>query len=148
MSTLSYTKTGKLGSTAAAIIRAANKPVLILQKRHNLNHPPVAVYDGSQKSVFGVNISSDIARRYDSKLTVIDVSDAFSSTEDSRSALDKLDAKTNIVTLEKPDMGRFLFMVNKLQGGLLILPKNKRFTRRNAMEHILICADCPVLLAN
>lgn len=144
----SYSKTGKLGSTAAEIIRAADKPVLILQQRHNLGHPPVAVFDGSKKSVSGITIASDMARKYDSRLTVIDVSNAIQSAEYSRSVLDEIETEIEVLTLEKPDMGGFLFMINKLRGGLLILPKNKRFTKRNVMEHILESADCPVLLAN
>lgn len=142
----SYSKTKKLGSTAATIIRSANKPILILQQRHNLNYPPIVIFDGSKKSVSALKIAEQIARRNATHLTVIDLSEAFPSTEKSDNSLEDLDRKTKILKLSQPNMGRFLFMINKLRGGLLILPKNERFTRINTIEHILESADCPVLL--
>ncbi|PKD42477.1 universal stress protein [Rhodohalobacter barkolensis] len=144
----SYSRTKKLGSTAATIIRSANKPILILQKRHNLNYPPIAIFDGSKKSISGLKIAEQIARRNETHLTVIDLSKAFPSTEKSGQALAGLKNDTKILQLNQPNMGRFLFMINKLQGGLLILPKNERYTRINTIEHILDSADCPVLLIN
>lgn len=144
----SYSKTKKLGSTAATIIRSANKPILILQKRHNLNYPPIAIFDGSKKSISGLKIAEQIARRNETHLTVIDLSKAFPSTEKTGQALTGLKKDTKILQLNQPNMGRFLFMINKLQAGLLILPKNERFTRINTIEHILDSADCPVLLIN
>lgn len=144
----SYSKTKKLGSTAATIIRSANKPILILQKRHNLNYPPIAIFDGSKKSISGLKIAEQIARRNETHLTVIDLSKAFPSTEKTGQALTSLKKNTKILQLNQPNMGRFLFMINKLQAGLLILPKNERFTRINTIEHILDSADCPVLLIN
>lgn len=144
----SYSKTKKLGSTAATIIQSANKPILILQKRHNLNYPPIVIFDGSKKSVSALKIAEQIARRNETHLTVIDLSEAFPSAEKSDKALADLDKETKLLKLSQPNMGRFLFMINKLQGGLLILPKNERFTRINTIEHILESADCPVLLIN
>lgn len=145
----SYFKSDKLGSTAAAIIRKADKPVMILQKRNDFGKSPIAVFDGSAKSVTGVKIASEIARRNETRLTIIDLSEVFPSAEDLNGGLlAKWGKVAKILKLEQPNMGRFLFMISQVRGGLLILPNNKRFTGRIAMKHILESADCPVLLAN
>jgi len=144
----SFSKSGKLGSTAATIIQTADKPVLILQKRNHLGRPPIVIFDGSDESVSGVNIALKIAKKNNSRLTIIDMSDAFPSKDSNRSVLDRIEIKNKVLKLDQPNMGRFLFVIHKLKGGLLILPKNESFTSRTAMEHILECADCPVMLSN
>ncbi len=83
-------------------------------------------------------------------MAVIDISEAFPS-EDHRKNLDEVLNSNNdvqIVTLNQPDMGRLLFLVNRLYGGILILPKNKRFTKRNVLELIIDSAESPVLFAS
>lgn len=146
----SYLKPTKLGSTAASIIRQADKPVLILKKSHQPGDPPAAVFDGSKQSLSGVKIAVELAKKHDSRPVVIDLSSAFTSTEYGKTDLtdlNKINTDLEILTLEKPDMGRFLFLLSRLRFGLLILPKNDRFIKRNSLEHILESADCPILLA-
>lgn len=142
----SYSKKNKLGSTALEIIRRAGKPVLVLQKHQNFGYPPAAVFDGSDRSVAGIEMASEIAEKNETQLVIIDLSEVFSDSESNTRMPEDLPVETQIVRLEQPNMGRFLFMINKLRSGLLVLPKNERFTSRNAMEHILESANCPVLL--
>lgn len=146
----SYSKSRKLGRTAMAIIRASEKPVMILQNRNKPGSPPVAVFDGSRKSASGIKIASGIAEKNHTILTVIDLSEAFPSGDNEREEEKRLPeisgVDVNVLKLSQPNMGRFLFLINKLHGGLLVLPKNQRFINRTALEHILESADCPVLL--
>ena len=145
----SYIKSRKIGSSALAILQEAEKAVLILQDSHTLG-PPVVVFDGSRRSISGLRIASDIAEKNETSLFVIDISKAFPSNKNGRSDLHeelRTTVRSEILELDEPDMGRFLLMVNKLQGGLLILPKNKRFTNRKVIGHTLDSADSPVLLA-
>lgn len=144
----SYSKTRKLGTTAATIIRSADKPILILQKRHNLGYPAIAIFDGSKRSVSGLRIADEIAERNETHLTIIDLSEAFPSSEESRKLVERFKKNAKILKLNQPNMGRFLYLINKLRGGLLVLPKNDRFINRTTLEHILESADCPVLFAN
>lgn len=144
----SYFKPAKLGSTAASIIRKADKPVLILNKSHQPGDPPAAVFDGSKQSLSGIKIAVELAKKHDRRAVVIDLSNAFLSTEYENTVLGKINTDVEIITLEKPDMARFLFLLNRLRSGLLILPKNDRFINRNSLEHILESADCPLLLSN
>jgi len=145
----SHIKSRKIGSTALSILQTADKPVLILQERHSLG-PPVVVFDGSQRSLSGLRFASDIAEKNETRLFIIDISKAFPSNKNGRTDLHdelKSTVSSEILELDEPDMGRFLLMVNKLQGGLLILPKNDRFTNRKVIGHTLDSADSPVLLA-
>lgn len=143
----SYSNKQKLGSTAFEIIRRADIPVLILQKEQNFVYPPVAIFDGSERSVSGIELAFEIADKNGTPLFIIDLSTAFPSDE-AKIALPKhLEAEARILKLDQPNMGKFLFMINKLRAGLLVLPKNERFTGRRTMEYILQSADCPVLLA-
>lgn len=141
-------KRGKLGSSAVAIIRTANKPILILQKRINPGYPPIAIFDGSDKSVSGIKIGSEIAKRNNSNLTVIDMSETFQYNENDERRLDDMGENVKLLKINQPNMGRLLFMLHKLRGGLLILPKNKRFTKSGTIARILDSADCPVLIAH
>lgn len=146
----SYSRHEKIGSTALSIIQKANKPVLILQDRHTLGSSPILVFDGSEQSLSSLSIAVDIARENESRLTIIDISKAFPSNGYDKSDLRKElnnDVETQIVKLDQPDMSKFLLLVNKLRGGLLILPKNKRFTNKKVMEYILGSVTSPVLLS-
>lgn len=142
----SYSNKDKLGSTALEIIRRADKPVLILQKQQSFVYPPIAVFDGSERSVSGIEMAFEIAEKNESRLVIIDLSSAFPPDEADFRIPKELEAEAKVLKMDQPNMGKFLFMINKLRGGLLILPKNERFTSRRTIEYILQSSDSPVLL--
>lgn len=146
----SKSRSKKIGSTALTVLQTAEKPVLILQKSYTPERSPTVVFDGSKRSVSGLSLASDIAEKNETNLTVIDISEAFPFKSQGKTLDEELNTSNDaqIVTLKQSDMGRFLFLVNRLQGGILILPKNKRFTKRNVLELILDSAESPVLLAS
>lgn len=146
----SYYKSGKIGKTALAILQTAKKPVLILSDSHSLRRSPVVVYDGSARSLSGLTIATEIAKENDDALTILDISEAFpTSKNDGAQLKDVLDSDldTEILSLDQPDMARFLHLLSKYRGRLLILPKNKRFTNRTVLVHVLDSAESPVLLS-
>jgi len=145
----SKSRSKKIGSTALKIIQTSEKPVLVLQKNYTPERSPIVVFDGSNRSAYGMSIASDMAKENETSMAVIDISEAFPSEEQTQTLDKNLKDKNNaqIVKLKNQDMGQFLFLVNKLQGGILILPKTKRFTKRNVLEHIIENAESPVLLA-
>lgn len=145
----SYSRSKKIGSTALTILQTAEKSVLVLQKSYTSEHSPIVVFDGSKSSVSGLSFASEIAEENETSFAVIDISEAFPSDGQKYNLDEELKNKSEaeIVTLQEPNMGRFLFLVNRLHGGILILPKNKRFTKRNVLELILDSAESPVLLA-
>lgn len=146
----SKSRSKKLGSTALTVLQEADKPVLILQESYSPERPPVVVFDGSKQSVSGLSFVYEMAAKNESSLAVIDISEAFPSGDSKHNLDEELKYKNDaqIVTLNQPDMGRFLFLVNRLRGGILVLPKNERFTKRNVLERILDSAESPVLLTN
>lgn len=143
----SFHKKSTLGSTAAAIIHAADKPVLILQKKYRPDKPAIVVFDGSQKSIDGVKIASSIALKNSSPLIVLDMSDAYNIDKSLETILGNAEIDTRIIKLDQPNMGKFLFLLSRLRGGLLVLPKNKRYTKKTTVEYMLESAECPILLA-
>jgi len=142
----SYSNKDKLGSTALEVIRRADKPVLILQKQQYLAYPPAAVFDGSERSVAGVEMASRIAKQNETRLVIIDLSNAFTSDEALERMPKRYETESKVLKLDQPNIGKFLFMISNLRSGLLILPKNDHFTSRRTMEYILQSSDCPVLL--
>ena len=145
----SESKSKKIGSTALKIIQTSEKPVLVLQKSYTPERSPIVVFDGSKRSAYGLSIASDMASENETSMAVIDISEAFPPEEQKQTLDNNLRDKYNaqVVTLKQPDMGQFLFLVSKLKGGIVILPKTKRFTKRNVLEHLIECAESPVLFA-
>ncbi|WP_340104275.1 universal stress protein [Rhodohalobacter sp. 8-1] len=144
----SKSRSEKIGSTALTILQKAEKPVLILQKSYTPERSPIVVFDGSERSVSGLSFASDVAEKNETSFAVIDISEAFPVDDHKYNLKETLtnEREAQIVTLQQADMGRFLFLVNSLRGGIVILPKTKRFTKRNVLELILDTADSPVLL--
>lgn len=143
----SFSKSRKLGSTAAAVIRTANKPVLILQKKTGTERPTIVLFDGSEKSISGVKTALKMAGKNNSSLVAIDISDTNSSAPPLESLLSQTKIDVDIIKPDQLNMGRFLFLLSRLRGGFLILPKNERFTKKSTVEYILESAGCPILLA-
>lgn len=144
----SYSKTTTLGSTAVAVIQEAEIPVLILQKGVSPGRKTVAVYDGSEKSIAGVKMAVKIADKNSSRPVIIDLSNAMQPAEKSRTTLKDIEPDMEILELDDPNMGRFLFIISRLRTDLLIIPKDPRFIKRHYLELILDSVRCPVLLAN
>ncbi len=146
----SFYKSGKLGSTARAVIQELDKPVLILQEGYELKDNIVAVYDGTEESKTGVNLASVLAQKNQNKLIVIDLTHGTPESADTERELDKMlhlaTVELEILTLKDPNIGKFLFLLSRLEGGLLVLPKTVRYTKDSNLERILEAVHSPILL--
>ena len=146
----SFYKTGKLGSTARAVIQELDKPVLILQEGIELKDKIVAVYDGTSQSKTGVNLAAVLAKKNQDKLVIIDLTHGTPDEADAEKELDQLlsyaTLDLEILTLKEPNIGKFLFLLNRLKGGLLVIPKTERYTKYTNLERILEAVISPVLL--
>lgn len=146
----SFYKSDKLGSTARAVIQEADKPVLILQERFRLNEKIITVYDGTNTSKTGVKLAALLAERNNNKLVVIDLTyGTREAAEVEKILMQLLDDSTqdfDILTLKDPNIGKFLFLLNRLNGGLLVIPKTERYTKSSNLERILKTVKSPVLL--
>src|SRR5699024_10594465 len=61
----------KLGSTAKAIIKQSEKPVLVLAETHKADNVIIAVYDSSAASHKGLRLALSIAEQKQSKLFIV-----------------------------------------------------------------------------
>ncbi len=148
----SFYKSGKLGSTARAVIQETDKPVLILQEGFRLKDKIITVFDGTDTSKTGVKLAALLAEKNNNKLVVIDLTHGIHEADETEKELDKiLDYSAqdlDILTLKDPNIGKFLFLLNRLNGGLLVIPKTEQYTKYSNIERILEAVNSPVLLMN
>lgn len=148
----SFYKSGKLGSTARAVIQESDKPVLILQEGFRLKDKIITVFDGTDTSKTGVKLAALLAEKNNNKLVVIDLTHGIHEADETEKELDKiLDYSAqdlDILTLKDPNIGKFLFLLNRLNGGLLVIPKTEQYTKYSNIERILEAVNSPVLLMN
>lgn len=140
----------RLGSTAKAIIRQADKPILILKKGLNLDNPITAVFDGSSESQKGLNLALSLAQRNNSKLAILVLNETQQDKIQRNRTLEKLvdnaSIPVSVTILQRPDMHRFLNEINYQHAGLLVIPKNQSFLQYDSLETTLGYLNCPVLM--
>lgn len=146
----SFYKSGKLGSTAKAVIQETDKPVLILQEGFRFMDKIITVYDGTDSCLSSVKLAALLAEKNNNKLLVIDLTHGTSgASETEKKLVQMLDDSLpdfDILTLKEPNIGKFLFLLNRMNGGLLVIPKTERFTKNSTIERILEAVQSPVLL--
>jgi nucleotide-binding universal stress UspA family protein len=139
----------ELGSTARAIIRKADKPVLILKKGLELGQTITIVYNASPESQKGLRLALSIAQKNESKLWVL-VMDENNGAGQRDKAVEKMveeaSVPVNVTMFQKPNVGQFLNVVNYQQSGLLVIPKSQSFLQGDALEITVEHIQCPVLL--
>jgi nucleotide-binding universal stress UspA family protein len=146
----SFLRKGELGSTARAIIRKADKPVLILKKGLELGEAITVVYNASAESQKGLKLALSIAQKNESKLWVLVMNENNEAAGQRDKTVEKMveDASVpvNVTIFQKPSVGQFLNVVNYQQSGLLLIPKNQSFLQGDALEITIGHIQCPVLL--
>lgn len=146
-----YARGKRLGSSARAIIRKADKPVLILEKGLRLGTVLTAVYDGSAAGRKGLGIALEIARKENSKLSVLVAGESRETVDERRGevrdVLDRSRVFANVQPMSERDLSSFLDAVYKHQCGLLILPKEQTLVSKY-LESVLRNVRCPVLLVS
>jgi nucleotide-binding universal stress UspA family protein len=146
----SFYKSGKLGSTAKAVIQETDKPVLILQEGFRFTNKIITVYDGTDACLSSVKLAALLAEKNNNKLLVIDLTHGTSEASEIENKLVQLLNDPlqdfDILTLKDPNIGKFLFWLSRLNGGLLVIPKTERFIKNSNIERILEAINSPVLL--
>lgn len=146
----SFYKSGKLGSTAKAVIQETDKPVLILQEGFRFKDKIITVYDGTESCLSSVKLAALLAEKNNNKLSVIDLTHGIQEPSETENKLvqmlDNSLPDFDILTLKDPNIGKLLFLLNQLNGGLLVIPKTERYTKSSNLERILEAVHSPVLL--
>ncbi len=145
----SFPRKRKLGSSTKKIVQALDKPILILKQGLNLGAKITVLYDASSESQKSVRLGLSLAWRNDSSLVIL-VADNRAETLEERSRelehrLKESTVSTTIKLLKHTDTLTFLDSVNRLETGLLILPKNQPIIEKN-LEIVLHYIDSPILL--
>ncbi len=145
----SYKSRNKLGSTAKAVIRKAEKPVLILKERLNLRHSITAVYDASEESHNGLRLALSLAKENRSQLTIIVVKHEQTDSErdtDLEQLIDDAQIRIRVKVMKKPNLRDFVNTINSQPSGLIVIPKNQPFLQEGSMEIMLTYILSPVLM--
>lgn len=139
----------RIGSTARIVIEKSDKSVLILQKGLQIARSVIAVYDGSESSLKGIEFSLSFSEKSNSKLVILKMITGTESADAGKSLkglLQGSQVNVDIHELNGIDSGTFINMVSRQFGGLLVIPKNNRFAKMAALEKLLYNLSNPVLL--
>ncbi|MDZ7773499.1 MAG: universal stress protein [Balneolaceae bacterium] len=146
-----YAKRGRLGSTARAIIRQSDKPVLILEKGMYVGTVLTVVYDGSPSGRKGLAIALQIAKNDNSRLSVLVTGEGDKLTEERRvevrDVLDRHRVFADVQAMPHADLGSFMDVVYRQRCGLLVLPKGMEVVSKY-LDSLLRNVKCPLLLVS
>lgn len=139
----------RLGSSARAIIREADKPVLILEKGLRLGTVLTVAYDASEESRKGLRLALEIAQKKNSTLNVLVFGEADDELENRydevRRMLDDARVFAEVELMGRPDLGGFINAVYRQRCGLLIMPRDLPMLA-GSLETVLRHIGCPLLL--
>lgn len=145
----SYTARKRLGRTARTIIERSAKPVLILQEGLKIGQSIIAINDGSEQSLAGIELALDLAEKNDSRLLILKLNknEELSQREQKlENTLKDSPVKAELHLLNEINMETLLNTVNRRSGGLLVIPKSKYFSNIRAFEKLLYNLSNPILL--
>ncbi|SHF55178.1 Nucleotide-binding universal stress protein, UspA family [Fodinibius roseus] len=140
----------RLGSTARAIIRKADKPILVLKKGVDLGRTITTVFDASDESQTALRLALSLAQKNESTLSILILEEGQDTEGQRNQKLEKMvesaSIPVSVTVLEHPDLPDFLNAVNRQQSGLLVTPKNQSFFKQRSLETTLGYLNCPVLM--
>lgn len=145
----SYKSRNKLGSTAKAVIRKAEKPVLILKEPLNLRHTITAVYDASEESHNGLRLALSLAKENRTQLTIMVINHEQAESErdtELEQLIDNAQIPIRVKVLKQPNLRDFVNSINSQPSGLIVIPKNQPFLQEGSMEIMLTYILSPVLM--
>lgn len=145
----SFPEKKQLGSSAKAIIRLADKPILLLKKGLKLGNPITVVYDASEESRRCLHLGLSLARKNDSTLTIL-VMDNKSGLPGKRDAdleemIESTQIPVNIQLFQNPTIWSFTHAVNRRESGLLVIPRHQPLLQEK-LESMIYMLECPLLL--
>lgn len=142
----------RLGSTAKAVIRQADKPILVLKKGLRLGTVITCIYDASREGQRSLNLALSLAEKNNSRLSVIVMDNRKEPSAERDKTVEKMldDAAipVNMTTIRQPGIGQFIHIVNHQQPGLLVIPKSQPYLQNDSIETTLEYLNCPVLMIN
>ncbi|MDZ7690947.1 MAG: universal stress protein [Balneolaceae bacterium] len=149
----SHKQEDKLGKTARYIIKHAQKPVLVLEQGLTIgNAPIICIYDGTEQSQRGLKLALNLAKKQRNQLQIIGLANQSESIQNRNKEIEehvqnaKVQVRLNL--LNQDNIWNLTRMLNKMQGSLLIIPKNQPLIKDEWAGKIFNMAKCPMLLMN
>lgn len=150
----SVAKRGRLGSTALAAALQAGQPVLLVRPDGDLSRPLVVVDDGSDAGARSVAIAASLLRRFSSMRTgelkvliwAADDELAYARRQLLVAALGEIEVNADYQHFHESAPERLMELVNRQEGGLLVLPvcavglpsETVRRLLEDARQHVLV----------
>jgi len=145
----SFPEKKKLGSSAKAIIRLTNKPILLLKKGLKLGNPITVVYDASEESERCLQLGLSLAKKNDSTLTILVLDNNSDSSQKRNTQLEKMvdsaQVSVKVQLFQNPNIWGLTHAVNRRDSGLLIIPRHQPLLQ-DELESIIYMLKCPLLL--
>lgn len=141
----------ELGKTARVIIQQSPKPVLMVEKGLSIgNNPIICVYDGTKQSQRGLKVALQLAERNKNQLIIIGLANQSDSVQDRNKEIEQevQNAKVpvRLHLLKQHNIWNVTRLLNKLNGSLLIMPKDQPLIKEEWAGKIFNMAKCPLLL--
>lgn len=140
----------KMGSTARAIIKRSEKPVLVLAEQPIYHQAVTVVYDGTEESERGLQLGLDLAKGNRSKLFILALGNRNNDQTDLNKKLEQLagdaDISVEIKPLQRATAGNFIHSVRRKKPGLVIIAQDQPVLQDGSPELLLHYLKCAVLL--
>lgn len=146
-----YSGRKKLGSTAKAVIENSRSPVLILQKELRIGGSIIAIDNGTEAGVKGIELGLSLAAKTKSKLLILkenEKQDVKTWKDELENLIGTTSVKVEARILDKVAIEALLNIMNREKGRLLIVPKNRHFGETRTIEKLLYNLNNPILLIN
>ena len=146
----SHSREYKLGTTAQAIIRKADKPVLLLDKSLNPNKACIVVYDGTPAGQRALKTGLHLARENQNELHILGLAQTPESVQDLKREVERevqqAEIPVRLHLMEQHNLWNLTRLLHRIRGGLLIIPKKQPLIKDEWLGRIIHTADCPLLL--
>lgn len=148
----SHSRAFKIGRTARAVLKETGKPVLLLEEGVKLDEGVIVVYDGTPEGKRSLELGLRLARINNDELRVLGLANRSEALQDRNREIEEKVQNANIRVrlhlLVQDDLWNVTRAINKVRGGLLIIPKNQPLVQGEWVGRIFQMANCPLLLMN
>ncbi len=141
----------RFGSTARAMMRACQKPILLLEEGNKIGYPTLFLYDGSELGKQSLTKAKSFLDPGETLVFLIDNQNQ--TTFESHTAALNAWAKVNNIniSIEPIRLNRpfsFFQMVSGLKIGLFILPTTEKAQKSSFIQQCLEKIQMPILIIN
>lgn len=139
----------RLGSTARALIRKAQKPLLLIEAGNRLGYPVIVFFEDSPLGKISLETAVDLTDPRERLIIFLNEDDSEEFQKNKKALQSWSEEKSIDITIQSyktRSFTRFIRMIEGLKTGLLILPHLKDPSKRLHVEYCLKEVSLPILL--